>query len=93
MKKKGLLATGWVLSGSKRNTVPTEAPQCFLHSGLCSTQGHSFLKVEKSSVLMDMCQKDLQKYFIERFGDNRQHICTPVLFAVDSETPSTASSC
>jgi len=26
---KVLLATAWVLSGSKLHTVPTEAPQCF----------------------------------------------------------------
>lgn len=41
---------------------------------------------------MEMCQKDLQKYFEDRFGDIHQHTCTPVLFAVESETPSTASS-
>ena len=37
-------------------------------------------------------KKDLQKYFIERFGQHyRQRICTPVPFAVNSQTPSTAS--
>ena len=36
-------------------------------------------------------RKDLQRFFIERYGDYRQHMCTPVPFAVQSKTPSTAS--
>ena len=36
-------------------------------------------------------RKDLQRFLIERYGDYRQHMCTPVPFAVQSKTPSTAS--
>jgi len=36
-------------------------------------------------------RKELQRFFIERYGDYRQHMCTPVPFAVHSKTPSTAS--
>ena len=36
-------------------------------------------------------RKGLQIYFIERLSDNHEHICTPVPFAVNTETPSTAS--
>ncbi len=36
-------------------------------------------------------RKDLQRFFIERYGDYRQHMCSPVPFAVHSKTPSTAS--
>lgn len=36
-------------------------------------------------------KRDLQRFFIERYGNYRQHMCTPVPFAVHSKTPSTAS--
>ena len=36
-------------------------------------------------------KSDLQRFFIERYGDYRQHMCTPVPFVVHRKTPSTAS--
>ncbi len=36
-------------------------------------------------------KRDLQRFFIERYGDYGQHMCTPVPFAVHRKTPSTAS--
>ena len=36
-------------------------------------------------------RKDSQRFFIECYDDYRQHMCTPVPFAVHSKTPLTAS--
>ncbi|DBA99472.1 TPA: hypothetical protein ACH3X3_012062 [Trebouxia sp. C0006] len=36
-------------------------------------------------------KRDLQRFFIERYGDYRQHMCTSVPFAVHRKRPSTAS--